>query len=606
MVLFDDVVLSAPIKMTERGRFTFDVNGYTVTAPSLFESNCSPASFTGSAEIRVIVYSSREGGTIDLGASTTGLVNMSSNNSGPYIYYHFGNGYIDGGNPGFNLRINTGRLHTQASYRTNIKYDGIDAIVNGTTPIYVNGGYCEIHNSIIKNEAADQPIAYITAGAKEFTARNSTFIGTKSENGDVPTLFTNPTTNNAATPGTTFANCNIYDFKLAGTNNRTHTFSISDSAFNVEYAGNNDLDTADTWMTYDAENYVIASGNYRTVVFDGVAYKFTYALVEEDETVTVSWNVDGQITTETYIKGGSAYYAGPQEKVSADGFYTMKLSGYASNNGVSASNLTADVTLTPLYETVVINVPVLQNVTISDTLALNVYVPVGDCIKSITLGSPVGANLLDKNATNNGYYVIPMKGISPNQINRTITYYVTIETPVGDVVKSFTVSILDYAADLLASEESAQSKALVAALLDYANEACIYFNGSENADIKALLTEYQDLVPDTALTDAKDSSAVSFAVDSVYFSLKSQITAMFKIADGFNGTVTINGTDYTVSGGDVIELKIPVSRLNATVTISVDGATAECDFATYVAAMTGNAAYKLVKALYDFAAAAAS
>ena len=606
IVLFSDVELSAPIVITASGRFTIDINGYTVTAPQLFESRCNPASFKG-GEIRVIVYSSRKGGTIDIPASSTnGLLYTDSNNAGPYIYYHFGNGYMTGGNPGHNLIVKTGRLHYQSTYRTNVKYDGVDAIVNGATPIYVGGGYCEIHNSIIKNEAAGQPIAYIIAGAKEFTARNSTFIGTKSENGDVPTLFTNPTTNNAATPGTTFANCNIYDFKLAGTKNRTHTFSISDSAFNVEYEGNNDLNTADAWMTYDAENYVIASGNYRTVVFDGVAYKFTYALVEEDATVTVTWNVDGQSSTETYIKGGSAYYPGLHEKTSADGFYTMKLSGYASNNGVSASNLTADVTLTPLYENVVVNIPVLQNVTITDTLALNVYVPVGESIKAITVGSPTGKNLLDKNATKDGYYVIPMKGIAPNQINRTVTYFVTVQTPVGDVVKSFTVSILDYAADLLESNESAESKALVAALLNYANEACIYFNGAENADIKALLTKYEALVPATDLTAAKSTSAVASAVESVYFSLKSQTTVMFKIASDFNGTVTINGVDYTVNGGDVVAVKVAVKNLNKALTITVNGASAEYDLATYAAALTSDPAYDRVKALYDFAAAAAS
>ena len=165
-------------------------------------------------------------------------------------------------------------------------------------------------------------------------------------------------------------------------------------------------------------------------------------------------------------------------------------------------------------------------------------------------------------------------------------------------IKKISVSILDYAKQLLEDEESSEkAKALVTAMLVYANEAYKYFDGAENAEVAQLIASAEITAP-TAESE-KNVADISEHITSVSLQLKSRVAFIFEVKEGID-TITLNGNEYAVEDGTVV-YSCNVAEMNDLISIEIDGAEGAYDLLAYIA--SASTARDVAIALYCFAGA---
>lgn len=147
-------------------------------------------------------------------------------------------------------------------------------------------------------------------------------------------------------------------------------------------------------------------------------------------------------------------------------------------------------------------------------------------------------------------YVAFTYTFAPHQIGESITVTFDVEDADGNVYEQRQViSFVEYAEDLLSGSQPDELKALVAALLSYANEAHALFNDGAKIDsVSALLETYASYVPTTdSADDAVDTSALSSVIRSAAMNLNSTPEFVFKVAKGFRGTLQFSYESLTES-----------------------------------------------------------
>lgn len=481
-------------------------------------------------------------------------------------------------------------------------------------------GYTHISNSTIVN---NYPGAGVVGYASLMTASatDSTFVATPKD-GKYPDFLSTLEFHKDNGKSFSYTNCNLINCYLSTANRVTNkntaaVLSIKNVNYNVKGAttGGKQALVMDAAYTVNEE----AVWNIPVTVGDEVyylAYK-TLPAGSEPETVTVTW-VDGEgypldITETKFFKGAKVLYPGALSNGAVAGAAYSNVMKFVltAAQGVNLDSIQADaaVTVSEVVCGIDAELDVRHNVNISSELTVSIYVPKLSGITRVSLFTPDGDNLINEdNVKTIGdveYYVITSVAISPNQIHRNIVYAITVSDGTYTEVVYKSVSILGYAEKLLAdTAASAEAKALVRAMLVYANESYKYFDGEANADVAALIGAYELAAP--AAESAKDVTAISEYVLSVHLQLKSRMAFVFEVAEGVE-SLTIGGEEYAAAGGYVV-YDCDVAAANDTLSINVGEASGAYDLIAYIAATAPVAdeltAYNLAIALYSFASAA--
>ncbi len=599
-------------------------NGGVTTNFYLFSSRPGASVDTGSSpmlkiisHMRVRMYTEGKGKELINSNTNTNKVNIGNSKLSADMAARVGDNQIT-----FNCKTlgNYNEIFNHANYIDDaiIIASGAGGAITCSDTVGLKGTIF-ITNSVLMNTTAGACLIQLDSLAALYV-EGTTFVATP--NGATYPEFMGKLAFHSGMPASTtkreITGCNFINCKPTVktlTNNGT-TVLVKDIAYNV--AGGVTVNTEG--LVLDA-SYVVnedAVWNIPVTVGDEVyylAYKTLHSSATP-ETVTVTWcDADGNtIGEETYFRGAKVVYNGALSSGVVDGKPYVNLSKFVieaiGDADLDSIQADAQVMVSEVVYGIDAEVEVRHNVNISSELTVSIYVPVLSEITKISLMTPDGENLINPENTvilGDGaeYYVVTSVAISPNQIHRNIVYAITVSDGTYTDVVYKSVSILGYAEKLLADKEAKDSvKALVSAMLVYANESYKYFDGAENADVAALIGEYEVSAP-TAET-AKDVAAISEYVLYASLQLNSRIAFVFEVADGVEA-LTINGVEYAAVDGFVV-YDCDVAATNDLISVEVGGAVGAYDLVAYIAAVAPVAdeltAYDLASALYSFAAAA--
>lgn len=481
-------------------------------------------------------------------------------------------------------------------------------------------GTIELTDSVIVNKKAGASLIQISSLAS-FYAKGVTFLATP-DGDNYPELISKLAFHSGMAGTTTkreLTGCNLINCKPAAkelTANGKTTVLFKDIAYNVGAS----MTDKTVGLALDAAYCVNENAvwNIPVTVGDDIYYLPYKTLLagNEPEIVTVTWcDSEGNpldVPATKFFKGATVVYPGAfSDGTVAGAAYKNLFKFTLTADGVDLDSIQADasVCVAEVKCGIDAELDVRHNVNISDELTVSIYVPILGGVTKVTLFDPNGENLIDESKVKNiggvDYYVITSVAISPNQIHREIVYAITVTDGEYTEVLYKSVSVLGYAELLLADESASdEAKALVRALLVYANEAYKYFDGEENADVAALIGEYQLAAPE-AQTE-KNVAPISDYVLSASLQLKSRVAFLFEVAEGVEALV-INGETYAAVDG-YVTYDCDVADANDLITIEVNGAEGAYDLVAYIGAVAPEAdeltAYALASALYSFASAA--
>ena len=152
-------------------------------------------------------------------------------------------------------------------------------------------------------------------------------------------------------------------------------------------------------------------------------------------------------------------------------------------------------------------------------------------------------------------YVAFVYTIAPHQIDEIIKVEFEVADFLGNVyTQRQQISFVEYAAALLESGHDDDTKALVLALLNYANEAhALFENGEKMPAVTELLETYADLLVTEELGQTADVADLKNVIRSASLKLHSAPEFVFKLAKGMRGTVLFT---YTGIDGQLKSLSV--------------------------------------------------
>ncbi|MBQ7363672.1 MAG: polysaccharide deacetylase family protein [Clostridia bacterium] len=185
---------------------------------------------------------------------------------------------------------------------------------------------------------------------------------------------------------------------------------------------------------------------------------------------------------------------------------------------------------------------------------------------------------------------------------------VTLEVWVksGDITYKLPLeySVLTYANKLVATDGvSAEAVTLAKAAVAYIKEAYYIANANvESYTLPADLAAFESAVT-PADAGTAELTTLTEAVASVRFELESSVNLVLTIANDYNGTIAVNGTVYTVTAGEVVEIPMKAKLLADDITVTSENNTATFTLAGYVnsTSVQGSDMEALVEALYTYA-----
>ena len=214
--------------------------------------------------------------------------------------------------------------------------------------------------------------------------------------------------------------------------------------------------------------------------------------------------------------------------------------------------------------------PIKANVTASESLALNIYIPAtfgDDAYNYIYTEKNRVENIFDVTVNGVAYKGFTIPGIDPTSaaIDTTVKFRVVDETgATADV--SVEVSVLDYIKSALKDESiNTEGKTLVAALLNYI-AACARYNDPAkqlNPEIAALLEldEFKSIALEApALGEAKNTLANAGAFSAIRVALDTNLSYQILVKEDYQGDIkfsaVINGElaegTFAFEGGEMI------------------------------------------------------
>ncbi|MBQ9069891.1 MAG: hypothetical protein IJY23_00905 [Clostridia bacterium] len=613
--------------------FNFDLNGHLLYSDWRSSGDkYSYGLFQPDPNDTYNVYSSRPGAQlIDVGGYKENANKELIYNGGDLFRMNSANSTINVGTvtvngvdyPGSNLTVSANaivRLHTNSPATATVNIDGCTLIQGVNTHadkalVYsysgTTAGTANIKNATIVLPLGGYLVNNMTSTSTSVLFENCTIIA--KENGD------NLIKNSKSGGTITFDNC-VTNGSIGADVDNAGTVIVKNTA---AFAN-----------AYDApEGYVNAKFNVKMTLGEGVesftvhstSLKDTGAnsapvytefvvsaeslpilankVVKAEDALTVTYKGLGDNTdvTVSYAVGGNV------EGVSIDS-YSGNLFKFIHDGGFEeafATNLQANATYTPTY-TLEANVTGIKTgVTFNTDFKVNIYIPF-EYSGKVTLAD---GSALFKYKDANGNEYLRLKDaieIECDEVTDEIVFNLTVKDTIAGVTytleETLTVSILDYAKEVLSGDYTDAEKVLVYYALNYANEASKYFGGSEDVAVAETLTaykKYRDMYSvnkNYAYPELETEENYAPALESVALNLTSNPDFVLTLKEGVAGTVTVTygakTATYTVAtdGDRVITLEdVGVFALgeNVTVTVISGGSVA----AKSIASLSGFAKY---------------
>ena len=224
------------------------------------------------------------------------------------------------------------------------------------------------------------------------------------------------------------------------------------------------------------------------------------------------------------------------------------------------------------------------NLSLYTNFNVNLYVPADKTTltgETVTLGE--------------AQFVVVTKSVAAPAVAEGVAFEVTYTVDGVEYTEKVTVNVVDYAVAVLDGEYSHKIKRVMITALEYANEAAKLLNGAADDAITAVLENpaYAEFHVD-ANTEygTTDNSALAGVISGANLVLDSEVKVVLTVADGFNGTITVNYNDYKgvaqteqvfeVVAGDVIELNVKVYNLGCEFVIATDGVSGTYSLGAYI------------------------
>ncbi len=354
-----------------------------------------------------------------------------------------------------------------------------------------------------------------------------------------------------------------------------------------------------------------AGGGVREFVFDNCTF---------NKVSPISWShADVEDNVRVIFKSGTTFTAGYSPiNISGSGVKNLEVviedgvrlpdyrTPFVSQSGTASATVTGDkasafTVLDGYYVTASIPNSVkgdnLQaNLTLYTDLQLNIFANPG-AVTSITKDG----SALEK-IDYNGKEKYTVKGITPDTAADAINLIIYVTEGESDYIIPVSYSILTYSERVIAFGDDENAKKLVSSVMAYVKAAYAYAGKDAPA--------FEGVAFDSFTVSAKEAT-VPAAIKGAQLDLASGFKLRFNIAEGYEGTIVVNGTSYEVVNGayngiTYFEVNMRAYALyNTPVVITADGVTGEYSLANYVAFanVSGNAKLAtLANALYDYAA----
>ena len=273
---------------------------------------------------------------------------------------------------------------------------------------------------------------------------------------------------------------------------------------------------------------------------------------------------------------------------------------------------TENVTVTP-KKLAVLNLDksaLLQNLTLQTNFSVNLYIPVSEAytVKSVMVGE-TALDVTNVVTVNGVKYVKVCAETNVVNLGNDVEFVVTVTVGEYEASETVAINIVEYAEYIISGEFSAEAKDLMKYILKYAKAANDYFNvpndtidaAAGNVTVEGFEKNY------TALTD-EEKAVIGTVFSSATVDLNGKAPAYkFTVAEGFTGTVKINGVDYEAHDGVIVVDDIVAYEFLAGVTVVAGETTFTFTFGNYAAEVAAEAPEKaIVDAIYDYCSAAAA
>jgi hypothetical protein len=194
-------------------------------------------------------------------------------------------------------------------------------------------------------------------------------------------------------------------------------------------------------------------------------------------------------------------------------------------------------------------------------------------------------------------------------LGNDVEFVVTVTVGEYEASETVAINVVEYAEYIISGEFSAEAKDLMKYILKYAKAANDYFElpndtidaAAGNVTVEGFEKNY------TALTE-EEKAVIAAVFSSATVDLSGKAPAYkFTVAEGFTGTVKINGVDYEAVDGVIVVDDIVAYEFLAGVTVVAGETTFTFTFGNYAAEVAAEAPEKaIVDAIYDYCSAAAA
>lgn len=273
------------------------------------------------------------------------------------------------------------------------------------------------------------------------------------------------------------------------------------------------------------------------------------------------------------------------------------------------------------YPYVITKPAVKANISLNSDFNFNFYIPKDVFVSAMANSEALASG--DSIVIGGSEYVsVVYEGIAPSAAGISTTVSITMKYKDVSYTAKYSACVPNYIKQVSAkaaagSSDSARSLSLMAAIVNYVDSAYIYFGKTEGIDV---ITELKDILSEeiAALADANIGSpintmdAVSDAISSAKMVIESVPKLRFTLKASYSGTVTVNGTDYTVVNGkcgesSYIDINVRAKNISSTVTVRVGSSAAQFNIASYYNYLLSEGetgAVALLDALYVYGAEA--
>lgn len=236
---------------------------------------------------------------------------------------------------------------------------------------------------------------------------------------------------------------------------------------------------------------------------------------------------------------------------------------------------------------------VKANMSLNSDFNFNFYIPKDSFVSVSGESVAVGDDVVIGGKT---YAQVAYEGIAPSVAGTAATVPVQMTFMGCTYTANFSVSIPKYIERVHAKAEagyqdSVRAVPLMAAIVNYIDNAYVYFGKSEGSDniaiLKTLLADEIEALEPSEVVDAVNTMTnVSHAIASARMVLDSVPKVRFNVEEGYNGTITVNGIAYPVADGKYeentyIDVNMRARHLSNVLTVTADGKNGQYNVAAY-------------------------